>query len=173
MENMIVCPCLTSSPWDHLDNNMIQEDLVICATGEWYEQVISFLPTCEVYYNLLISMLPTVLEQMLHNTIEIKIPTATVQLCAFCKLHRNILSRASAVAFRVWIFWSVLFWSVDFLVDLSIFSCEWALLLLDCLPFSVISFTMLSHSIQYSKFNVQFTVLLLLKNTLVAPLTLP
>ena len=61
---------------------------------------------------------------------------------------------------------------MDSLVDLSIFSCDWALLLLSCSLFSVASFTMLSHSMGYSKFNGRITVHFVANNTLAA-LTLP
>ena len=61
---------------------------------------------------------------------------------------------------------------MDSLVDLSRFSCDWAFLLFSCLLFSVVSFTVLSHSMGYSKFNGRFTVLFDVNNTLVA-LTLP
>ena len=94
------------------------------------------------------------------------IPIATIQLSSFCKLYPNVMSRASTVAFRVDSL--VGFWSVDSLVDLSIFSCDWALLLLSCSLFSVLSFTMLSHSMGYSKFNGRFTVLFVANNTLAA-----
>ena len=60
------------------------------------------------------------------------------------------------------------FSSVDSLVDPSVFSCDWVLLLLSCLLFSVVSFTMLSYSMGYSKFNGQFTVLFITNNTLAA-----
>ena len=61
---------------------------------------------------------------------------------------------------------------MDSLVDWSIFSCDWALSLLSCSIFSVVSSTMLSHSMGYSKFNGRFTVLFVADNTLAA-LTLP
>ena len=61
---------------------------------------------------------------------------------------------------------------MDSLVDLSSFSCDWVFLLLSCSLFSVVSFTVLSHSIGYSKVNGQFTVLFVANNTLSA-LTLP
>ena len=94
------------------------------------------------------------------------IPTAMIQLSFSCKLYPNILSRASTVAFFVDCL--VGFWSVDSLVDLCIFSCDWSLLLLSCSLFSVVSFTMLSHSMRYSKFNGRFTVLFVTNNTLAA-----
>ena len=61
---------------------------------------------------------------------------------------------------------------MDSLVDLSSFSCDWVLLPLSCLLFSVVSFTKLLHSMGYSKFNGRFTVLSVTNNTLAA-LSLP
>ena len=98
------------------------------------------------------------------------IPTATIQLSFSCKLYPNILSCASTMAF--WVDRPIDFWSLDSLVDLCNFSCDCSLLLLSCSLFSVVSFTMLSHSMGYSKFNGRFTVLFVANYTLAA-LTLP
>ena len=61
---------------------------------------------------------------------------------------------------------------MDSLVDLSSFSCDRVFLLLSCSLFSVVSFTVLSHSMGYSKVNGRFTVFFVANNTLAA-LTLP
>ena len=98
------------------------------------------------------------------------ISTPTIQLSSYCKLYLNILSYAPAVAFPA--DHLVGFWSVNSLVDLSSFSCDWALLLLICLIFSVVSFTALSHSMGYNKFNGRFTIIFVANNTLTA-LTIP
>ena len=92
--------------------------------------------------------------------------TVTIPLSSSCKLYPIIFSHASAVAFRVDLF--VGFWSVDSFFDLSILSCDWALLWLSCSLFLVVLLRMLWHLMGFSKFNGRFTVPFVSNNTLSA-----